>query len=119
MPRRVGHYQILERVYQTRWEDLYHATDNRSGKPVSLKIIASTLPAREQQRLFTNERDALKNLKHPNIVQFLDAAGEAGHFHIAVEPLNGTTASTASLVVPSASGSLKSTTANPAVPPAR
>ncbi len=90
MPRQVGHYQILERVYQTRWEDLYHATDNRSGKRVSLKLIASTLPSREQQRLFTNERDALKTLKHPNIVQFLDASGEPGHFHIAVEPLDGT-----------------------------
>jgi serine/threonine protein kinase len=90
MPRRVGHYQILERVYQTRWEDLYHATDNRSGKRVSLKMIASTLPSREQDRLFTNERDALKTLRHPNIVLFLDAGGEAGHYHIAVEPLDGT-----------------------------
>jgi serine/threonine-protein kinase len=90
IPRQVGHYQILERVYQTRWEDLYHACDNRSGKRVSLKWIASTLPSREQQRLFTNERDALKTLKHPNIVKFLDAGGEPGHYHIAVEPLDGT-----------------------------
>jgi len=90
MPRRVGNYQILERVYETRWEDLYHASDNRSGKRVSLKIIASTLPAAEQQRLFNNERDALKTLKHPNIVGYLDSGGEAGHLHIAVEPLDGT-----------------------------
>jgi len=90
MPRQVGHYQILERVYQTRWEDLYHATDNRTGQRVSLKMIATTLPSREQLRLFTNERDALKTLQHPNIVRFLDAGGEAGHFHIAVEPLDGT-----------------------------
>lgn len=90
MPRQVGHYQILERVYETRWEDLYHATDNRSGQRVSLKMIATALPSREQERLFTNERDTLKNLRHPNIVRFLDAGGEAGHFHIAVEPLDGT-----------------------------
>ncbi|MBI3661430.1 MAG: serine/threonine protein kinase [Acidobacteria bacterium] len=89
MPRQVGHYQILERVYETRWEDLYHACDNRNGKRVSLKIISSTLPAREQERLFVNERDALKALSHPNIVRFLEAGGEAGHFHIAVEPLDG------------------------------
>jgi serine/threonine-protein kinase len=90
MPRQVGHYQILERVYETRWEDLYHASDNRTGKRVSLKMIATTLPSREQERLFTNERDALKNLKHPNIVRFLDAGGQPGSFHIAVEPLDGT-----------------------------
>jgi len=90
MPRQIGNYQILERVYETRWEDLYHATDNRSGKRVSVKMIASTLPSREQQRLFTNERDALKTLQHPNIVKFLDAGGQPGNFHIAVEPLDGT-----------------------------
>jgi len=90
MPRQVGHYQILERVYETRWEDLYHATDNRSGKRVSLKIIAATLPSREQERLFTNERDALKSLKHPNLARFHDAGGHPGNFHIAVESLDGT-----------------------------
>lgn len=90
LPHKIGRYKILERVYETRWEDLYHARDSRSGERVSLKAICSSLPAQEQERLFTNESHALKVLTHPNIVHFLDAGGEPGHYHIAVEPLDGT-----------------------------
>ena len=82
-------YQLRECVYETSWENVYHARDSRSGELVTLKMIPSELPAEVRQRLFRNERDTLATVKHPNIVRLVEAREERGLLYLVVEHLDG------------------------------
>jgi eukaryotic-like serine/threonine-protein kinase len=66
-------YTITARLGKGAMGTVYRATDIQTGKDVAFKIIASELavdPAMLER--FKREGEALRKLKHPNIVEFLD-----------------------------------------------
>jgi serine/threonine-protein kinase len=87
----IGPYMTTARVYDTPWEDVFHAVNRQSGVKVTLKLVAKNLPAEVQKKLFENESTTLKLLDHPNIPKVVDAGHADGRYFIAVELLNGPT----------------------------
>jgi serine/threonine-protein kinase len=87
----IGPYMTTARVYDTPWEDVFHAVNRQNGDKVTLKLVAKNLPAEVQKKLFENESRTLKMLEHPSIPKVIDAGFADGRYFIAVELLNGPT----------------------------
>ena len=69
----------------------YKARDNRSGEPVSLKLIPITSLDPEAQKQFEEQARAAQQLHHINIVKVLDFGKEAEQFVYVSEYLEGET----------------------------
>jgi serine/threonine-protein kinase len=80
-----------ERVYDTPWEVVYHATNRNTNQRVTLKLVAKNLPPDVQKKLHENESETLKLLDHPNIPKLIDAGHADGRYYVAVELLKGPT----------------------------
>jgi tRNA A-37 threonylcarbamoyl transferase component Bud32 len=89
-PRRLGDYELREKLGQGGMGAVYKAVHTRLGKTVALKVLASDryrdgrLVAR-----FHREMRALGGLQHPNIVQALDAREEDGVPFLVMEYVAG------------------------------
>ncbi|MBN2304155.1 MAG: serine/threonine protein kinase [Anaerolineae bacterium] len=69
---------------------LYRATDLETGETVAVKQLMVTRKLNEiAWQRFQREADALKHLKHPHIVQLLDAFSEDSLEYIVMEYVNG------------------------------
>jgi Tol biopolymer transport system component len=66
--RRIGHYEILNRVGAGGMGEVYRARDSRLGRDVAIKILPRTFTD-DTSRLarFEREARALASLNHPNI----------------------------------------------------
>jgi formylglycine-generating enzyme required for sulfatase activity/tRNA A-37 threonylcarbamoyl transferase component Bud32 len=83
-------YLITTRIGKGAMGTVYRATDTQTGREVALKIIYSELavdPAMLER--FKREADALRQLKHPNIVEFVDAFEHDEQYVIVMEYLPG------------------------------
>jgi serine/threonine protein kinase len=69
----------------------YKARDNRSGEPVSLKLIPITSLDPEAQKQFEEQARTAQQLHHINIVKVLDFGKEAEQFVYVSEYLEGET----------------------------
>ena len=67
-------YTIASRIGKGAMGTVYRASDSQSGQEVALKIISSDLAIDpEMLERFKREAETLRQLKHPNIVGFIDA----------------------------------------------
>jgi formylglycine-generating enzyme required for sulfatase activity/tRNA A-37 threonylcarbamoyl transferase component Bud32 len=83
-------YFISTRIGKGAMGTVYRATDTKTGQEVALKVIYSELavdPAMLER--FKREGDALRQLKHPNIVEFVDAFEHDEQYVIVMEYLSG------------------------------
>ncbi len=83
-------YFISARIGKGAMGTVYRANDTKTGKEVALKVIYSELavdPAMLER--FKREGDALHQLKHPNIVEYLDAFEYNEQYVIVMEYLSG------------------------------
>src|SRR5689334_25118039 len=83
-------YFISSRIGKGAMGTVYRATDTKTGREVALKIIYGELavdPAMLER--FKREGDALRQLKHPNIVEFIDAFEYNEQYVIVMEYLSG------------------------------
>jgi eukaryotic-like serine/threonine-protein kinase len=83
-------YLISARLGKGAMGTVYRATDTKTGQEVALKVIYSELavdPAMLER--FKREGDALRQLKHPNIVEFVDAFEHDEQYVIVMEYLSG------------------------------
>ena len=83
-------YKITARLGKGAMGTVYRATDTQSGREVALKVISSELVVDpDMLERFKREGEALSKLKHPNIVEFLDAFQHDEHYVIVMEYVSG------------------------------
>lgn len=81
-------YKISDRIGKGAMGTVYRATDAQTGREVALKVISGDLSIDpEMQERFKREGEALRQLKHPNIVEFLDAFQHGEGYVIVMEYL--------------------------------
>jgi serine/threonine protein kinase len=90
--RRVGHYEIVEKLGQGGWGAVYKARDTRLDRLVALKVLSATRLADEKhRRRFMQEARSASALNHPNIVTIYDIVSAGSEYYIAMEYIEGQT----------------------------
>ena len=83
-------YAITARIGRGAMGTVYRATDTQSGREVALKVISSELVVDpDMLERFKREGEALSKLKHPNIVEFLEAFQYGENYVIVMEYVSG------------------------------
>ncbi|HBI01143.1 MAG TPA: hypothetical protein DDY18_05910, partial [Flavobacterium sp.] len=83
-------YKITERLGKGAMGTVYKATDTQSGQTVAVKVIASDLAVDPNMlERFRREGETLRQLKHLNIVGFVDAFEYDEQYVIIMEYVSG------------------------------
>jgi serine/threonine-protein kinase len=91
LPQPVPHYTTLRELGRGAMGVVYQARHNQTGQLVALKLIVpETAAARSAVDRFLREMSVLSQLKHPNIVEWLEQGMTRGQFWFAMEFVNGT-----------------------------
>src|SRR5262245_60634942 len=87
----VGGYRVDELIGRGGMGEVYRARDERLGRNVALKILASKLAEDDafRERLVRESRIAA-SLDHPNVVPVYDAGEQDGRLYLAMRFVNGT-----------------------------
>ena len=66
--RKLGHYEIVQKLGQGGMGQVFRARDTRLGRDVALKLLPETL-SRDPERLarLSHEAQLLASLNHPNV----------------------------------------------------
>lgn len=83
-------YKVTDSIGQGAMGVVYRATDTLTRTEVALKVITNQLsldPATLER--FKREGEALRQLKHPNIVGFIDTFSHQDNYVIAMEYISG------------------------------
>src|SRR5262249_15079329 len=87
----LGPYHILDRLGKGGQSEVYKARHVEYGWIVALKVIRTEILTRPQiAEQFLLEMQAMAELNHPNIVQFLDADKAGDAYYCAMEFVEGT-----------------------------
>jgi serine/threonine-protein kinase len=91
MPQPVPHYTVLAELGRDPMGVVYKARHNQSGRMVALKLIAPESAAtRSAIERFLREMSVISQLRHPNIVEWLEHGMTRGQFWFAMEYVQGT-----------------------------
>jgi class 3 adenylate cyclase/predicted ATPase/tRNA A-37 threonylcarbamoyl transferase component Bud32 len=90
--KRVGSYQILDRIGVGGMGEVYRARDTKLRRDVAIKVLPKPI-AKDREFLARFEREALAvaALSHPNILSIFDFGTEAGIAYAVTELLEGET----------------------------
>ena len=91
--RRVGVYDVQERIGSGGMGEVYRALDIRLGRPVAIKVLAEHLADAESRRRFQDEARLASSLNHPHIVTVHDVGEIDGRQYIVTEYVDGGTLS--------------------------
>lgn len=90
-PQPVAHYTTLRELGRGAMGVVYLAQHNETGRRVALKqIIPESAAARSAIDRFLREMSVISQLKHPNIVEWLEQGTTRGQFWFAMEYVSGT-----------------------------
>lgn len=90
IPNRLGDFDIFERVDAGGMGAVYRARQRSTGRVVAVKIIApQRMENVEAQRRFRREGNLTLGLRHPHLVEILDAGEQSGRAYLAMEYLAG------------------------------
>src|SRR3990172_7219604 len=88
MDQTIAHYNLLDRIGERSFGEVYRARDTRYGRTVALKLIAAgTLGARRDA--FLDAARAAATLSHPNIAALFDVGEQDGDCYLAYEFATG------------------------------
>lgn len=90
-PRRIGVYRLDEEIGSGAMGKVYRATHETLGKLVALKLIHSDDATGEVAARFIQEGIAASRIRHPNVVEILDAGESEGTAFMAMQLLEGET----------------------------
>jgi serine/threonine-protein kinase len=90
-PQPVPHYRTLREIGRGAMGVVYLAQHYKTGQRVALKLISpETAAARSAIDRFLREMSVISQLKHPNIVEYLEQGTARGQFWFAMEYVEGT-----------------------------
>jgi serine/threonine-protein kinase len=90
LPRRIGKFEILERLGEGGMGEVFLARDAILGREVALKIIRSEIVAAgEARERFFREAQASGRLNHPNLVTVHEFGEDQGIHYLAMEFVQG------------------------------
>jgi len=90
LPEYFGPYKIEKIIGQGGMGHVYKAFHAKSGLPVAVKVISSSIAQEVRfRRRFEAEIETLKRLKHPNIVQLIGYGEENGNLFYSMEYVEG------------------------------
>ncbi len=90
-PQPVPHYTTLREIGRGAMGVVYLAQHNQTGRKVALKLIVpESAAARSAVDRFLREMNVISQLKHPNIVEWLEQGMSKGRFWFAMEYVAGT-----------------------------
>src|SRR5262245_57164014 len=90
--RRLGPYEILDRLGAGGMGEVYRAKDTRLGRDVAIKVLPALVAADpERVQRFEKEARSASALNHPNIVTIHDTGSTDGVPWIAMELVEGQT----------------------------
>lgn len=86
-----GRYLLGRSIGRGAFGVVYEASDRATGRALAIKVLSAVEP--EQEERFRREVDALRALRHPNIVEVVDVgpAEAPGQVFLAMELLRGKT----------------------------
>ena len=91
LPQPVPHYTTLRELGRGGMGVVYQARHNQTGQLVALKLIVpESAAARSAVDRFLREMSVISQLKHPNIVEWLEQGMTRGQFWFAMEYVAGT-----------------------------
>src|SRR5512137_2651981 len=83
-------YQLTAELGKGAMGVVYRATDTQTGQEVAVKVIARELAVDAQMlERFRREGEALRQLRHPNIVGFVDMFAYGDQHVIVMEYMPG------------------------------
>jgi tRNA A-37 threonylcarbamoyl transferase component Bud32 len=89
-PKRIGRYEVLNRLGSGGAGIVWRARDTESGSIVALKYLARAVADDERVReRFLREARVAMTLRHPNIVRGLDSGEDVGAAYLAMEFVPG------------------------------
>src|SRR5579864_432168 len=88
--RRIGRYDLIEKIGRGGMGVVYRARDTVIGRPVAVKMLISDIDVSDEtrQRFFREARSA-GQLTHRNIITIYDFGEEGGRAYIVMELLTG------------------------------
>jgi eukaryotic-like serine/threonine-protein kinase len=90
-PQPVAQYTTIREIGRGAMGVVYLAHQNKTGRMVALKLIAPESAAtRSAIDRFLREMSVISQLKHPNIVEWLEQGTTRGQFWFAMEYVSGT-----------------------------
>jgi serine/threonine-protein kinase len=90
--REVGPYSIVRQLGRGGMGIVYEATHRQLGKRVAIKVLDPRRGDESRARArFTREARAAAQLRHPNVVEVLDAGEDCGHAFLVMDLLEGPT----------------------------
>jgi serine/threonine-protein kinase len=88
-------YWIEQRLGGGGMGEVFKARQLATGQTVALKMMIPSSAASDRAKdYFRREMEVMKDLRHPNIVEFHDMLLEDGQFHLVMEFVDGPNAST-------------------------
>jgi WD40 repeat protein/tRNA A-37 threonylcarbamoyl transferase component Bud32 len=92
LPRRVGHFELVEVLGRGAFGTVYKARDVQLGRWVAIKMLrAGSFATLEQHRRFLREARSAAELNHPSIVPVHSISHEGEVPYIVSEYIEGTT----------------------------
>jgi serine/threonine protein kinase/tetratricopeptide (TPR) repeat protein len=88
-PERIGPYRVLEKLGQGGMGIVFSALDERLGRSLAIKVIASSAADDSAVKRFWREARAAAAVNHPNICQVYEVGEHEGGLFIAMELLEG------------------------------
>ena len=90
LPQPVPHFTTLRELGRGAMGVVYQARHNQTGRLVALKLIVpESAAARSAVERFLREMSVISQLKHPNIVEWLEQGMTRGQFWFAMEYVLG------------------------------
>jgi eukaryotic-like serine/threonine-protein kinase len=88
-PERFGHYAITHKLGAGAMGVVYAARDERLGRTVALKTMASVASDETARKRFWREARAAASVNHPHVCQIYEIGEDHGELFIAMELLEG------------------------------
>ena len=92
LPERIGRYKITDRIGRGAMGVVYSGRDERTGRPVALKVMMADLEGdAETRERFSREANVAGRMVHRNVINVYEMGEEDGRLYMVMELLDGET----------------------------
>lgn len=92
LPERIGHYRVTGRIGRGAMGVVYSGRDERTGRPVALKVMMADLEGdAETRERFSREANVAGKMVHRNVINVYEMGEEDGRLYMVMELLDGET----------------------------